>query len=181
MDEIVDILDATGNVTGKTCLKSEAHQFGYWHPCVHIWFYTQDITLLIQKRVKSKDTFPNFWDVSVAGHIGTGEIPIVAAQREIKEEIGLEIKKHELQYVGNFKSEFLHSNILIDKEFHHVYIAKLKVPIEKLVKQKEEVADLKLISIDALIENNFDKKTANKFVPYPLKYFNMIFDAIKNT
>ncbi|MEX0360286.1 MAG: hydrolase, partial [Allomuricauda sp.] len=50
MDELVDILDENGNLTGRTCLKSEAHLKGYFHPTVHVWFYTADGKVLFQKR-----------------------------------------------------------------------------------------------------------------------------------
>ena len=40
-EEYLDILDDLGNSTGKSCLKSEAHKKGYFHPTVHVWFYTK--------------------------------------------------------------------------------------------------------------------------------------------
>ena len=40
MDELIAILDAEGNATGKTCLKSIVHKTGLYHATVHIWFYT---------------------------------------------------------------------------------------------------------------------------------------------
>ncbi|MEX0314176.1 MAG: hydrolase, partial [Allomuricauda sp.] len=70
MDELVDILDDNGNPTGRTCLKSEAHRKGLFHPTIHVWFYTSEGQILFQKRADNKDTFPSLWDVSVAGHIG---------------------------------------------------------------------------------------------------------------
>ena len=73
MDERIDILTSTGQLTGKTCLKSEAHQKGLYHQTVHIWFYTDTKKILLQKRAAVKKVFPNHWDVSVAGHMGAGE------------------------------------------------------------------------------------------------------------
>ncbi len=179
MDELVDIVDFDGNVTGKTCLKSEAHKRGYWHPCVHIWFYTNDVKILIQKRSVSKDTYPDLWDVSVAGHIGAGEKPIIAAQREILEEIGHSVLTNELKLIGNYKSDYKHHKFLIDREFHYIYIAKLSMTIDELVLQKEEVTELKLISIENLKEQILDKHTSSGFVPYPLEYFTMVFQFIE--
>ena len=178
MGEFVDILDSSGQPTQRTCLKSEAHKFGYWHPCVHIWFYTNNNEVLVQKRALIKDTFPNLWDVSVAGHVICGENLIAAAQREVFEEIGLRINKNELKEIATFKYAFKHSEYLIDKEFCTLYISKLNVEIEKLVLQVEEVADIKLIPILRLKKELFIKNKL-RFVPYSNTYFSMVFNAIK--
>ena len=73
MDELIDILDANGNLTNRTAMKSKAHKNGWYHQTVHVWFYTLDGKILLQQRSKNKDVFPLLWDVSVAGHIGAGE------------------------------------------------------------------------------------------------------------
>mgnify|MGYP001471383996 CR=1 FL=1 len=91
MDELIDIVDENGNYTGKTCLKSEAHKNGYFHPTIHIWLYTPDQQILLQKRALTKKVFPGLWDISVAGHIAAGEDIKIAAIIEIKEEIGFDI------------------------------------------------------------------------------------------
>ena len=96
MDEYLDIWNDIGLPTGKKCLKDEAHQKGWFHPTVHIWFYTDTPSLLLQKRGLSKQTYPGFWDVSVAGHVSAGETILEGALREVKEEIGLDIKQKDL-------------------------------------------------------------------------------------
>ncbi|MDO5977365.1 NUDIX hydrolase [Flavivirga spongiicola] len=179
MDEFVDIVDDHGNNTGKVCLKSEAHQFGYWHSCIHVWLYTDSGKVLIQKRAANKDTFPNLWDVSVAGHIGAGEQPLKAAKREVLEEVGFEIKNEELVKIGTYKTNYKHQESLIDKEFHHVYITKLTVPLETLKLQIEEVAELKLILMNQLKRELQDEKKSANYAPYAMTYFNMVFNAIR--
>ena len=54
MDELIAILDAEGNATGKTCLKSIVHKTGLYHATVHIWFYTTKGSILLQQRSASK-------------------------------------------------------------------------------------------------------------------------------
>ena len=89
-EELIDILDDDLSVI-RTCLKSEAHKNGWLHPTVHIWLYTDEGKILVQKRAKNKSSFPDLWDVSVAGHIMASEEAIISAVREIKEEIGLSV------------------------------------------------------------------------------------------
>ena len=160
MDEHIDILDSHGNPTGKTCLKSIAHQHGYFHATVHIWLYTRDEKVLLQKRAATKKVFPNIWDISVAGHIGAGENILDAAIREIEEEIGLLLQKENLIKIGTRKHQVSHNNGIQDNEFHHVFIAELQVPIENLSVQEEEVAGLKLFDLIILKQT---KKLKNIF------------------
>ena len=73
MDELIDILTSEGKATGKSALKSEAHHHGWFHATVHIWLFTTDAKVLLQKRGLNKKVFPGLWDISVAGHVGAGE------------------------------------------------------------------------------------------------------------
>jgi len=42
---------------------------GDWHRAVHVWIYAQSThRLLIQKRAECKESWPNLWDISAAGH-----------------------------------------------------------------------------------------------------------------
>ncbi len=148
MDEWVDILDEDGNATGKSCLKSEAHAKGWFHPCVHIWFYTPNGEVLVQQRGAMKNTYPLLWDVSVAGHMAAGETAEDAAMREVAEEIGLQIQAADLMKVGVYKSYNVHSKTLTDAEFLNTYIHPLSVSVDALVPQESEVAALKLISME---------------------------------
>ncbi|WP_431121658.1 NUDIX hydrolase [Flagellimonas flava] len=177
MDELVDILDENGNLTGQTCLKSEAHLKGYFHPTVHVWFYTVDGKVLFQKRAANKDTFPGLWDVSVAGHIEAGEDVIEAAVREVEEEIGLMVKVGDLEKIGYFLSIHQHSKTLLDKEFHHTFICELEVPLPQLVKQESEVDALDLINIEKfkskVVSNQLDG-----FVPNDSNYYAKVIEEI---
>jgi isopentenyldiphosphate isomerase len=178
MDEWVDIVDTSGVPTGEKCLKSEAHKQGYWHPCVNIWLYNSKGEILIQKRVADKDTFPNLWDVSVAGHIGAGEFPLEAAQRELTEELGLDIPTQEFNFIGTYNSDHSHNEKLIDREFHHVYLVELKVPMDQLKLQTEEVAGIKMISLADATHVWFDAELKQDYVPYTTDYFKMVCKAI---
>lgn len=179
MDELIDIVDESGMLTGEVCLKSKAHRFGYWHLCVDIWMYTGSGKVLIQKRIDNKDTFPGLWDVSVAGHVRVGEIPINAAHRELQEELGLHIPHKDLNFIGNYKSDFEHNQNLRDKEFHHIYMAEFKGDINDITLQAEEVSDVRLMPIDQLRNKLMDTGFKHEFVPYSTSYFSMIFEAIE--
>lgn len=47
--------------------------------------------MLLQKRSSIKDSWPDYWDISCAGHIESGHNAIDTAIRELNEELGLVI------------------------------------------------------------------------------------------
>ena len=176
MDELIDIVNSKGVPTGDSCMKSTAHQKGILHASVHIWFYTSQQEILIQKRSRQKNIYPNLWDVSVAGHIASGETAILSATREIKEEIGLNISKIDLQYQNIWEEKHHHQNGLIDHEIHHVFLAKLTTKLTSLIPQEEEVSDLRLMSL-----KEFEQKYNDPlfFVPHDVKYYQYILSLLK--
>lgn len=178
MDELIDILNEQGKPSGQTCMKSFAHKNGIFHASAHIWIFDNHKNILIQKRTKTKDTFPNLWDISVAGHISAGEKPITSAIREIQEEIGLTVSKNQLHYINTFKKNIKHSENLIDNELHYIYLCMLNFNLSSLTIQKEEVADIKKIKLNDFIKEV--NKTNSLFVPHGKEYFDLIFKAIQN-
>lgn len=176
MDELIDIVDLKGKPTGNACLKSFAHKNGILHASIHVWFYTKNQQILIQKRKETKDVYPNLWDVSVAGHIGSGETPLLSALRETEEEIGHKISNKELTFLRIWEDKHHHANGIIDHEIHYLYIAELQTDISKLSIQEEEVSAIKLISLNEF-ENTY--ANSNVFVPHPTAYYQYIINTLK--
>ncbi|MDF0716221.1 NUDIX domain-containing protein [Muricauda sp. 334s03] len=180
MDERVDILDEQGKPTGESCLKSEAHRKGLLHPTIHVWLYTPDGRVLIQQRGENKATHPLLWDVSVAGHVSAGEEIVIAAVREVEEEIGLIISESDLEPLGTFKAIHKISEDFVDAELHHIYLCKLNVPIHQLKKQESEVADLALVPLFKFAEETWGLANVAKYVPHGPTYYKTIIKAIKS-
>ena len=179
-EEIVDIVTITGKATGETAKKSEIHKKGLYHNTAHIWLYNSKGEILLQQRAKSKLIYPLLWDVSVAGHIDAGETIKQGALREIKEEIGLVLNEKQLTKIGVFKCFKDYENGFIDNEFHHTFIAELLVKTSKLSPQKEEVEDLKLVSITEFNNLLRDSDKNNHFVASNSKYYKEVVKHIKN-
>jgi|TARA_B110000238_G_scaffold197553_1_gene240346 isopentenyl-diphosphate delta-isomerase len=175
MDELIDILTPEGEPTGKTALKSEAHKNGWFHATVHIWLFTSDEKILLQKRALTKKVFPGIWDISVAGHIGAGEEIIEGAKREVFEEIGLQLKEKDFTKIGTRIHQVKHKNGIQDNEHHHVFIVELKVPISSLTMQEEEVAGLELWDLTVLKNT---KNLENVLLPEFHEYYVSVYDKI---
>jgi len=180
LKELLDIWDASGKPTGQVLEKSIAHQKGLFHPTVHVWFYTSAPSLLLQKRGANKETFPNLWDVSVAGHVSSGESILDGALREIKEEIGLQLKLDDLLLIDVRKNINQFSNGIIDCEFQHVFLSELKTGVKDLVIQKEEVDDVRLFSFEEMEICMQQKHSEFKIVPADMSYYKFVMDKVLN-
>lgn len=180
MDEYLDILTENGKHTGKRALKSEAHKKGLFHATVHVWLYTKNGDVLLQKRASTKQTFPNYWDVSVAGHVLAGETIGNAAIRETKEEIGITILKRELVKIDIRKNINRHPNGINDHEFQNVFLYKLGVPFNELKKQDDEVDALCLLSLEELKYFTENRNETFKLVPADYSYYTFVIEKIHN-
>lgn len=178
MQEYLDIWNEDGNPTGVRCTKDEAHQKGFFHPTVHVWFYTSTPALLLQKRGANKQTFPNFWDVSVAGHVSAGETILEGAVREINEEIGLQLMPTDLELIDIRKNSNKFSNGIIDCEFQHVFLCKLNIPAQNLKLQTEEVSAVRLFSFEEIELCQQKKNSEFHIVPADMSYYNVVMNEV---
>ena len=141
MDEIIDVLDEkTGDIIGNV-KKSIAHKKGIWHGSINIIILNEDGTkILLQKRSSQKSFYPNMWDITVGGHITSGETAIEAAKRELYEELGLECEN--IQKVTVVK-ESLEDNGIISNEFVTVFLVRKNIDLKTIKLQNDEVSEAK--------------------------------------
>lgn len=143
--EYLDIRDEDGQITGCIKERKQVHQDGDLHGTSHVWIIRkseQKIQLLLQKRSANKDAFPGCYDISSAGHVPAGEDFIESAIRELKEELGIEIKEEELQFLDAFKFEkkkMFYGQPFHNYEYSKVYILWKDIEPEEMVLQQEEV------------------------------------------
>jgi isopentenyl-diphosphate delta-isomerase type 1 len=88
-EEILEIVDNNNRVIG-TAGRSEIHKQRFMHRSVHVFLFNSAGELFLQKRAQTKDEFPGYYDSSAAGHVNPGESYHEAAERELKEELGIE-------------------------------------------------------------------------------------------
>lgn len=178
MDELIDILTKDGHPTGKTALKSEIHRKGYFHNTAHLWLYTNNKKILLAQRSLKKTIFPGLWDVSVAGHVDAGETVEQAIIRECQEEIGLTLNPSELTKIGVFPCFQKYDFGIEDNEFHHTFIAELKVPLTQLNPDANEVEDLQLVTFDDFINLLNNSQNTNYFVDSNRSYYETVMQNI---
>lgn len=77
--------------TGKEQIRGEKIPKGFYHLVVHVWIRNRKGEYLISQRSASRPTFPLMWEC-VGGSVLMGESSIDGALREVKEEVGLDLK-----------------------------------------------------------------------------------------
>lgn len=150
MEEFVDVLDDAGEPTGEAVPKSEAHRLGLWHRCFHCWVCGVDgegAYLIAQRRAPEKDTWPGRLDVSVAGHLSTGEASLEGGLRELEEELGLRPSAGDLVFLGTRRVEH-EIPAGHDRELHEVFLLRDDTPPQAMRLQREEVASVLRLSLD---------------------------------
>lgn len=151
--EYIDIFDENNNPIGEVKEKQQAHEEGDFHRTAHIWIINDKKELLLQKRSATKKTHPNCWDISGAGHIRVGESVIDGAIRELKEELGVEAKDKDLQYIATIKSTKNPKNM----EFGYVYLLRCNKKIEDYIFEDDEVSEVKYVYFEDLEKMVADK------------------------
>ena len=144
--EYFDILDENGNKTGKTKLRSEVHRDGDWHKAVHIWIINNKGDILLQRRCAMKDSNPNMLDISSAGHLTAGDDSLDGAIRELKEELDLDVKPDELQFIKTLKRSSKYTTTFINNEFDDLYILRINKTIDEMNFLKEEISEIFYVS-----------------------------------
>ncbi len=71
--------------------RSKVHGDNLRHRAVHILIFNDVGEVYLQKRSRRKDRHPLLWDSSAAGHVCAGEGYDEAAQRELQEELGINV------------------------------------------------------------------------------------------
>lgn len=155
--ELLDIVDENGTPTGITRERTLCHTLGTRHRTAHVWFARlgeQGYEILLQKRSLQKDSYPDCYDISSAGHIPAGCTPVSSALRELQEELGLSADADSLEYFGCLSTEscrIFHGKPFHNREFSLHYLCTAPIDINKLVLQESEVQSVCWMSLDTVI------------------------------
>lgn len=118
--EYLDIYDEQGNFLG-TEERSVVHTKGLWHKTVHCWLYDKEGNIFFQRRADRGTLY-----TTSSGHLSAGESVTEAFQREIKEEIGLDIDASDATYVNvvPFQMDRIKEDgsVFRDRAFANVYV-----------------------------------------------------------
>jgi len=160
--ELLDILDGTAKKTGGTIPRDEAHRSGIWHGAFHCLIIGERQGrgyAIFQKRSHEKLIAPDRYDVSVGGHYAAGEGPETAGPREIREELGLEVRFGDLVPLGKRVFVYCFTPGITEHEFQDVYLLRRDVNPGELTLQPGEVDAVLELDIERGIELHSGRKS----------------------
>ncbi|KAJ8902049.1 hypothetical protein NDN08_006457 [Rhodosorus marinus] len=172
-------IENTGNPIG-TKERRFVHKDGDWHRAVHVWLtHPGTKSVVLQKRSKYKDTNPNKWDVSSAGHITHGDGSSDTAVKELEEELGLEAGDLPMEYLFTAVSQFSTDSVSCN-EFQDVYLVELvgersDYRFDRI--GETEVSDVSFIPI-SLLRQRLDEANVD-FVARPEQYRKRFFEILR--
>lgn len=88
-EELLDIVDDNDHIIGQES-RAIVHQRGLQHRGVHVFLFTDDGKMLIQKRSADRAASPSLLDCSISEHVKAGESYHDGAVRGMREELGVE-------------------------------------------------------------------------------------------
>ncbi len=177
MEEKFDVLNEKGEYTNIVETREKCHKEGLWHKAVTIFIINSNRQVLLQKRSKNKRMWPDMWDITAGGHVLTGEFGFQAIIREVKEELGIELNKNEIIFLGSALSSNISRNI-INNHFNEFYVVNKNIDENKLKLQEEEVSEVKWIDKEDIIKrinDNYNGITDKKGCwDYLIRYYQWI-------
>ncbi len=136
--ELLDVVDFDDRKIG-TASRGEIHAKGLIHRAIHVILCNPQGQFLQQKRSQKKDRFPGWWDISVGGHVNSGELYQEAAHRECREEMGLEAL--ELERVAIMTPTAMNG-------FEHIHVFLGRLPDEPAIKfNTDEITAVRWITL----------------------------------
>lgn len=160
--EVWDLYDVDRKITDRKMMRGEETPDGYYRLVVGICIFNSKGEMLIQKRQPFKSGWSGLWDITVGGAAIAGDDNRTAAEREVREELGLEISLAGIAPKVSFT---------FDSVFADFYLLNMDVDLDTLSLQYEEVEKVAWASREEIHEM-IDRK---EFISYEKSIIDMIF------
>lgn len=160
--EVLDLYTADREKTGKTMVRGEETPAGFYRLVVHVCIFNEQGQLLIQQRQPFKEGWPNKWDISVGGSAVTGDTSRMAAERETREELGLELDLSDVRPT---------ITVHFENGFDDYYVLTNDVDLNTLHLQEDEVQAVRWADQEDIMK----LIDADEFVPYEKSLIELLF------
>ena len=155
--ELIDVLDENGIKTGQVLPRDEVHKKGLWHRAIVVAIVNEKNEILVQQRALDKEKNVGMWDISAAGHISSGQDSLMAAAREISEEVsvslGYSVEVKDFRFMFSFRKEQKFSDDFMERQFYDFFILRQNGLNENNIRyQQSEVNAIRFVTITELNE-----------------------------
>lgn len=162
--EYWDIYKKDRTFTGKKKGKYEQWQDDEYHLGCEVWIINSNKEILIQKRSSKCAILPGKWAMTT-GRVVSEETTKSGCVRELKEELGIDVKAKECKLV----TSYINLNIIWD-----IYFVRKDIDLRDIVLQEEEVSQVKLASTDEI------KSMIQKDIMYKYSEIYKLLDIVDN-
>lgn len=162
-EEILDMITEDDEVIG-TITRKEAIKGRLLHRGIFIMVFNGNGDLFLQLRPNNKEVYPNHWSISCSGYVKSEETYEDAAERELKEELGIDVP---LNYITRFRYKDKFTNYI-----GHLFAVEYELPVKP---NKKEVKKGKYVSKNELMK--IIKK--KNFCPDDKKMVEMYYEEAK--
>lgn len=178
----VDIIDEHNQLRGFKLPIRITNQKSLWHRGCHAIITTPSGKTFIQQRSKNIVFAPGMIDVTLGGHVDTGETPEEATAREIHEETGLSVNASDLKLLEVSKWNHYHQRYKRrTKVILYTYHVGLKEENPAIVIQEEEVRAIRLLSPTQLKRLlRYHRLVGGTRLNYAYAYYSRIADLVQN-
>lgn len=140
MRELQDLYDIRRNPTGEQFYRGELVPEGRYRLGVQVWIRNDEGKFLLSQRHPCKKK-PLKWEAT-GGAVDAGEDTLTAAVREVREEIGLPLRKEQLALIRTRLCDGI--------EFLDTYLTDWNGEISELRFQENEVVDAKWVTYEEM-------------------------------
>ncbi|MBQ6565970.1 MAG: NUDIX domain-containing protein [Treponema sp.] len=165
--ERFDLYTADRQRTGRTLERGERTPEGFYRLVIHVCIFDSKGRMLIQQRQPFKASWSNLWDVSVGGQAVTGDTSRTAAEREVREELGLAIDLADTRPV---------LTLYWNHGFDDYYVLTKDVDLKTLTLQPEEVQAVRWAEKDEIMR----MIDGGEFIPYEKGLIELLFSRRTN-
>ena len=160
--ELFDLYTEDRVRTGRTMVRGTKVPEGLYRLVVHVCIFDHEGRMLIQQRQPFKQGWSNYWDLTVGGCAVAGDTSRTAAEREVREEIGLELDLSDTRpsLTLNF-----------DGGFDDYYVLTREVDLSALHLQEEEVQAVRWATQEEILRMIDD----GLFIPYEKSLIGLLF------
>ena len=163
--EIIDLYNKDKEKLGKTFVRKQDKLLeDEYYLLEQAWILNSENKILLTRRSLNK-SYGGMWEAT-AGHVKAGETDLEGMQREVHEELGLNIEKNEFKFIKSL----IRKQAILD-----VWVVRKDINLKDLKLKNDEVTGAKFVSI-----SEFKEMLNNNEIVENLTYFIDIYYQICN-